>query len=55
MYWWWREHVDLREWKWQKDGEKYILKSFLNFQSSSNAIRVIKSRRRRWTGYVTHT
>ena len=47
--------MDLSKWKWQSDGEKCILRSFHNFQSSSNAMRVIKSRRMRWTAYATHT
>jgi hypothetical protein len=49
------EYLELSEWKWQSDGEKCILRSFHNFQSSSSALRVKKSRRMRWTGYVTHT
>jgi hypothetical protein len=36
------EYLDLSKWKWQSDGDKCILRSFHNFQSSSNAIRVIK-------------
>jgi hypothetical protein len=34
-------------------GENYLMRNFVTY-SSPNITRLIKSRRTRWTGYVTH-
>jgi len=48
----WVEYLDLRDTKWEKDGEAHIKKACHNLYNSSNVISVIKSRRQRWEGKV---
>jgi hypothetical protein len=43
--------LDLRGRKWQEAGENCIMRSFITWYASPN-IRVIKSSRMRWVGYV---
>jgi hypothetical protein len=46
--------LDSRGRKWWAAGEGYIVGRFINLYSSTNIIRVIKSRRTTRTGHVAH-
>jgi hypothetical protein len=46
-------NMDLRGKKWRQSGEFCIMRGFISLYASRNIVRVIKSRRMRWTGHVT--
>jgi hypothetical protein len=48
----WGEYVERREMKWGETGENCLMRSFNNLYTSPSIIRMIKSRRIRWAGYI---
>jgi hypothetical protein len=46
--------LDVRGRKSQENGEDYIMRSIIVFQTAPNIIRVMKSRRMKWAGNIAH-